>query len=66
MVTAITQSNTERLHTVSETSVVFHKKSNYDHYLIIKQLTEELENQFKCLEENTEKYHGTVIRTGIT
>ena len=37
-------------------SLVFHNESNYDYHFIIKELMEELEKQFTCLGENTEKY----------
>ena len=50
MITAITQSRIEELHTLSvrcetpkETPVVFRNESNYDYHLIIKQLTEMFE-----------------------
>ena len=36
--------------------IAFHNGSNYDYQLIIKELAEEFEKQFTCLEENTEKY----------
>ena len=36
--------------------MVFHDGSNYDYHLIIKELAEEFEGQFKCLGENTQKY----------
>ena len=35
--------------------IVFHNWSNYDYHFIIKNLVEELEKQFTCLAENTEK-----------
>ena len=37
-------------------SIVFHNGSSYDYYFIIKELAEELQKQFTCLGENTEKY----------
>ena len=37
-----------------EISIVFHKRSNYDYYFIIKEVAEEFEKQFTCLRENTE------------
>ena len=40
----------------NEIPVVFHNGSNYDYHFIIKELANEFEGQFKCLEENTEKY----------
>ena len=36
--------------------VVFHNVSNYDYNFIIKELANEFERQFECLEENKEKY----------
>ena len=39
-----------------EILVVFHNGSIYDYHFIIKQLAKEFEGEFKCLEENTEKY----------
>ena len=36
--------------------VLFHNSSEYDCHFIIKELAEESEGQFECLEENTEKY----------
>ena len=37
-------------------TIAFHVGSNYDYHFIIKELAEEFEKQFSCLEENTEKY----------
>ena len=34
---------------------VFHSGSNYDYHFIIKELTNEFEEIFECLGENTEK-----------
>ena len=34
---------------------VFHNGSNYDYHFIIKELTNEFEEIFECLGENTEK-----------
>ena len=39
-----------------EIPTVFHKWFNYCYRFIIKELVEEFEKQFTCLEENTEKY----------
>ena len=39
-----------------EIPVVFHNGSTYDYHFIIKELAEELEGQFECLGEDTEKY----------
>ena len=36
--------------------VVFHNGSNYVYHYIIKELANEFEGQFECLEENTENY----------
>ena len=36
--------------------VVFHNGSTYNYHFLIKELTEEFEEQFECLGENTEKY----------
>ena len=36
-------------------SVVFHIRSNYDYYFIIKEFPDEFERQFECLGENKEK-----------
>ena len=35
---------------------VFHNGSTYDYHFIIKELAEEVEGEFECLAENTEKY----------
>ena len=37
-------------------TVIFHNRSNYDFYFIIKEVTEEFDRQFTCLGGNTEKY----------
>ena len=36
--------------------VVFHSGSNYHYHFIIEKLSNEFEEQFECLGENTEKY----------
>ena len=36
--------------------IVFHNGSNYDHHFVVKELPEEFNKQFTCLEENTKKY----------
>ena len=36
--------------------MVFHNGSTLDYHFIIKESAEELETQFECLGENTEKY----------
>ena len=45
-----------RFKVANEIILVFHNASNYDHYLIIKELTSQFEQQFKCLGQNIEKY----------
>ena len=45
-----------RYKTPKEIPVVFHNRSTHDYLFIIKELSEELEAQFKCLGENTVKY----------
>ena len=39
-----------------EIPVVFHNGSTYDYHFIMKELVKELEGNFECLGENTEKY----------
>ena len=39
-----------------EIPIVFHNGSIYDYHFIIKELVKELEGNFECLGENTEKY----------
>ena len=41
----------------------FHNRSNYDYYLIIKEIAEEFEEQFTCLGENTEKCITFIVPT---
>ena len=38
-----------------EISIIFHNGSTYDYDFIIKELVKELERNFDCLGENTEK-----------
>ena len=45
-----------RFNVPNETPVSFHSGSNYDYHFIIKELANEFEGQFQCLEENTEKF----------
>ena len=45
-----------RYKTSKKILVVFDNGSTYDYHFIIKELAEEFEGQFECLEENTEKY----------
>ena len=40
----------------NEIPVMFHNSANYNSHFIIKKLVNELEGQFDCLLENTEKY----------
>ena len=37
---------------------VFHNGSNYDYHFIVKELAEEFNEQFTCLEANTETIHN--------
>ena len=39
-----------------EIPVVFHNGSTYDYHFVIKELAEEFEGEFECLDGNTEKY----------
>ena len=39
-----------------EILVVFHNGATYDYHFIIKELVKELDGNFECLGENTEKY----------
>ena len=39
-----------------EIPVIFHKRSNYDYYLMIKELAEEFKEPLSCLGENTIRY----------
>ena len=39
-----------------ENPIVFHNGINYDYHFIIHKIAEELERQFTCFGENTEKY----------
>ena len=39
-----------------EIPVVFHNGSTYNYHFIIKELAEEFEGEFECLDENAEKY----------
>ena len=45
-----------RYKTPKEIPIVFHNGSTYDYRFIIKELAEEFEGEFECLDENTEKY----------
>ena len=36
--------------------IVFHNGSTYDYHFIIKELVKEIDENFECLGENTEKY----------
>ena len=41
---------------IKEIPLVFYNGSTYDYHFIINELAKELEGQFECLGENTEKY----------
>ena len=45
-----------RYNVPKEIPVVFHNGSAYDYHFIIKELVKEIDGNFKCLGENTEKY----------
>ena len=45
-----------RYKTPKEIPIMFHNGSTYDYHFIIKELAEEFEGEFECLDENTEKY----------
>ena len=45
-----------KYNTPKEITVIFNNGSNYDDHFIIKELVEEFEEQFTCLQQNTEKY----------
>ena len=45
-----------RYKTRKEIFALFHNGSKQDYHFMIKELAEELERQFECLGENTEKY----------
>ena len=45
-----------RFNVPNEIPVIFHNGSNYDYHFIMKELTNEFEEKFECLGENTEKY----------
>ena len=50
-----------------EIPVVFHNGSTYDYHFIIKNLAEEIEGEFECLGESTEKYIFSVpVKKEIT
>ena len=51
-----------RFNVPNEISIVFHKVSNYDYNFIIKELPNESEELFKCLDENTETYKTFSVR----
>ena len=44
--------------------IVFHNGSNYGYHFIMKELAEELQKQFTCLGENTEKYITFTVPIG--
>ena len=41
--------------------ITFHNGSNYDYNFIMKELVEEFEKQFNCLEENTERNIASTV-----
>ena len=41
--------------------MLFHIKSNYDYYFIIKELEKDFEGEFNCVRENTEKYKKFLV-----
>ena len=41
---------------INEIPVVFHKDADYNYHFVIKELANEFEGQFECIEENTKKY----------
>ena len=42
--------------TPKEIPVIFYNGSNYDYYFVVKEVANELEEEFNCLGQNTEKY----------
>ena len=44
--------------------IVFHNRSNYGYHFIMNELAEELQKQFPCLGENTEKYITFTVSIG--
>ena len=57
-----------RYKTSKEIPVVFHIGCTYDYHFIIKNLAEEVEREFECLGQNTEKHitFSVPIKKGIT
>ena len=57
-----------RYKTSKEIPVVFDNDFKYDYHFIIKNLAEEFEGEFECLDENTEKYitFSVLIKKEIT
>ena len=51
-----------------EITVIFYNGSNYDYHCITEELAEELNGQFTCLEEKTEKYitFSTAIKKEVS
>ena len=45
----------------NEIPVVFHNSSSYDPHFVIKELANDFEGQFKCLDENKEKYKASSV-----
>ena len=54
---AVHNISNSRYKILKEIPVVFHNGSTYDYHFIIKELAKELEAEFECLGENTEKIH---------
>ena len=52
-----------KFHVPNEIPVIFHNGSNYDYHFIIKELANEFEGKFECLEENTENYKTFSVST---
>ena len=44
-----------------EIFIVFHNGTNYDYHFVIKLQAEEIKGQFKCLQENAEKYIAFLV-----
>ena len=42
--------------TLKEIPIAFHNGSTYDYHFIIKNLAKDIDGQFECLGENSEKY----------
>ena len=51
---------------LKETPIVFHNGCAYDYHFIFKELAKELDREFKCLGENTEKYITFSVPKNLT